>query len=175
MVKGTLGDPLVALAREAVEEYVRVGRMTAVPQPIPPELTTRAGTFICLKKYGQLRGCIGTIEPTQPSLAAEIIENAIGAAVRDPRFDPVTQDELEELEYSVDVLSAPQQITTITELDPKEYGVIVESGFKRGLLLPNLDGVDTVEEQVDIATRKAGIYDGETVTLYRFQVTRHAG
>lgn len=175
MVKGTQADPLVALAREAVEEYVRYGRMTSVPVPAPPELTARAGAFICLKKNGRLRGCIGTIEPTKPSLAAEIIENAVNSATQDFRFEPVGPDELADLEYSVDVLSHPEQITSLTELDPKKYGVIVESGFKRGLLLPDLEGVDTIEDQVGIAMSKAGIFDDEPMTLYRFQVTRHGG
>lgn len=175
MVKGTQGDPLVALAKEAVEEYVRFGLMTSVPVPCPPELATRAGAFICLKVHGQLRGCIGTIEPTKPNLAAEIIENAINSATGDPRFFPVTSDELDDLEYMVDVLGHAEQINGFDQLDPKKYGVIVESGLKRGLLLPDLEGVDTVEEQVDIAMKKAGIFRGEPVTLYRFEVKRHGG
>ncbi len=175
MVKGTEGDPLVSLARETIEEYIRFGRVTSVPLPMPPELEMRAGAFVCLKKHGQLRGCIGTIEPTQPNLAAEIIENAISASTRDPRFEPVDEEELDDLEYTVDVLSAPQRIESIADLDPKRYGVIVESGYKRGLLLPDLEGVDTVEDQVMIAMRKAGIWDGEPVTLYRFEVRRHGG
>lgn len=173
MIKGTDRDIFVALAQDAVEEYVRFRRITPVPSPLPPEFVVPAGVFVCLKKFGQLRGCIGTIEPAHPNLAAEIINNAISAAVSDPRFDPVTVDELPYLHYTVDVLSAPQRVTSMDELDPKLYGVIVESGFKRGLLLPDLEGVDTVEEQVGIAMRKAGIRDGEPITLYRFQVTRH--
>jgi AmmeMemoRadiSam system protein A len=175
MVKGAESDLFVALAKDAVEEYVRFGRVTPVPSPLPPEFMTRAGVFVCLKKLGQLRGCIGTIEPTKPNLAAEIIHNAISAAVSDPRFDPVTVEELPYLQYTVDILSAPQRVTSLDELDPKQYGVIVESGFKRGLLLPDLEGVDTVEDQIGIAMRKAGIRDGEPITLYRFQVTRHGG
>ena len=175
MVKGIHGDPLVALAKEAVEEFVRFGRATAVPAPVPPELVVRAGAFVCLKRNGQLRGCIGTIEPTQPSLAAEIISNAINSATEDPRFFPVTADELDGLEYTVDILGHPERIKSVDQLDPKKYGVIVESGYKRGLLLPDLEGVDTVEEQVDIAMKKAGIYHNEPVTLYRFEVKRHGG
>lgn len=175
MVKGTSGDPLVALAKEAVEEFVRFGRATSVPVPCPPELATRAGAFICLKVRGQLRGCIGTIEPTQPNLAAEIIGNAINSATEDPRFTPVTADELDDLEYTVDVLSHAEPINGLDQLDPKKYGVIVESGRRRGLLLPDLEGVDTVEEQVDIAKRKAGIYGDEPITLCRFEVKRHGG
>lgn len=175
MVKGTESDRLVSLARDTVEEYVRTGRVTSIPVPIPPELEMQAGAFICLKKHGQLRGCIGTIEPTQPNLAAEIVMNAISASTRDPRFEPVDVDELDDLEYSVDILSAPEQVDGLEDLDPKMYGVIVESGYKRGLLLPDLEGVDTVEDQVMIAMHKAGIHSDEPVTLYRFEVRRHGG
>ncbi|MHB0912983.1 MAG: AmmeMemoRadiSam system protein A [Armatimonadota bacterium] len=174
MVKGVQSDILVALAREAVEEYVRTRQVTAAPLPAPPELSERAGAFICLKKHGQLRGCIGTIEAVHPDLAHEIINNAISAAIDDPRFEPVDSEELDDLEYTVDVLSAAEPVTSLDELDPKRYGVIVQSGMRRGLLLPDLEGVDTVEEQVGIAMRKAGIFEGEPVDLYRFQVTRHA-
>lgn len=174
MAKKALNKPIAILARQAVEEYIRFRKIISVPEPVPEDMMNKAGAFICLKKRGQLRGCIGTIEPAQPNLASEVILNAISAAVQDPRFEPVTEDELADLEYTVDVLGSAEAITSITELDPKLYGVIVESGYKRGLLLPDLEGVDTVEDQVNIAIRKAGIYDGEPVTLYRFQVTRHA-
>jgi len=175
MVKGTESDLLVALARETVEEYVRFGRVTPAPSPVPPDLQIGRGAFICIKKHGQLRGCIGTIGATQSNLAAEVIQNAISAAVSDPRFEPVQEDELEHLTYTVDVLSAAEPVGSLSELDPKVYGVIVESGPKRGLLLPDLDGIDTIEDQVGIAMRKAGIRDGELISLYRFQVTRHGG
>jgi MEMO1 family protein len=167
-------DPLVTLAREAVEEYVKFGRKKSISAPVAEELTICAGAFVCLKKAGELRGCIGTIEATEPSIAAEIINNAISAATRDPRFGPVVEDELEYLEYTVDVLSAAEAITSLSDLDPKKFGVIVESGFKRGLLLPDLEGVDTVEFQLEIAMRKAGIREGESVSVSRFTVTRHA-
>lgn len=175
MVKRTDDDPLVNLARETVEEYIRAGRVKPVPLTTPPELEARAGAFICLKKFGQLRGCIGTIEPTQPNLAAEIVQNAISASTRDPRFEPVRERELADLEYTVDVLGLPEPAESLADLDPKRYGVIVESGHKRGLLLPDLEGVDTVEDQVTIAMQKAGIYDGEPIKLYRFEVRRHEG
>jgi len=175
MVESTKEDPLVALAKEAVEEYVRFGRTSDVPTPVPPELATRAGAFVCLKSRGRLRGCIGTIEPTKPNLAAEVISNAVNSATEDPRFFPVAADELDDLEYTVDVLGHAERIDGPEQLDPAKYGVIVESGHKRGLLLPDLEGVDTVEEQVDIAMKKAGIFDGEPVTLYRFEVKRHGG
>ena len=111
--------------------------------------------------------------PTQENIAQEIIKNAISAAVDDPRFSPVNASELEDLTISVDVLSPPEEISDISELDPKKYGVIVSSGYKKGLLLPDLEGVDTAEEQVDIARRKAGIYPDEKVKLYRFEVKRY--
>lgn len=175
MLKGVQSDPLVALAKETVEEYVRFGKVKTVPVPVPPELMTAAGAFVCLKSRGQLRGCIGTIEATQPNLAAEIVTNSISAAVNDPRFDPVTEDELENLHYTVDVMSAAEPVQSLDELDPKKYGVIVQSGYKRGLLLPDLEGVDTVEEQLGIAMQKAGIYENESASVFRFTVTRHGG
>jgi AmmeMemoRadiSam system protein A len=175
MVKGIEGDLFVALARETIEEYVALGRVKTPPMPIPPEMETCAGAFVTIHKHGRLRGCIGTIEPCQPNLAMEVIHNAISASTQDPRFEPITEDELENLTISVDVLSHPELVTAFDELDPRQYGVIVESGWRRGLLLPDLDGVDTVDEQVGIAMQKAGIRSGEPIQLYRFQVTRHGG
>ncbi len=175
MGKENEDDALVSLARETVEEYVRSGKTKPAPLLVTPELAERAGAFICLKKFGQLRGCIGTIEPTQSNLAAEIVQNAISASTCDPRFDAVQERELGDLEYTVDVMGAPEPVEGLADLDVKKYGVIVESGHKRGLLLPDLEGVDTVEDQVMIAMRKAGIYDGEPVCLYRFEVQRHGG
>ncbi len=166
-------SPLVELARRTIETYVREGKMIMPPAEPSPELKQRAGAFVSLHAHGELRGCIGTIEPTQPNLALEIIHNAISAAIRDPRFMPVTADELADLEISVDVLSAPEPISSLAQLDPKKYGVIVENEYRRGLLLPDLEGVDTVECQVDIARRKAGIRPHEPVQLYRFTVTRY--
>ena len=133
-----------------------------------------AGTFVSLHdSRGNLRGCIGTIEPQQPTVAQEVIQNAISAATRDPRFPPVQPEELEGLDIKVDVLTEPEPIDSMDQLDPKRYGVIVESDWRRGLLLPDLEGVDTVEYQVDIAMRKAGIRPDEPVQLYRFEVKRY--
>jgi AmmeMemoRadiSam system protein A len=164
---------LQEVAKKAVEEYVRSGKHLPVPIPVPQELNRRAGAFVCLKKGGELRGCIGTIEPTRDTLLHEVLQNAVSAAVEDPRFYPVRAEELEELEYSVDVLDEPELAISLEELDPKVYGVIVESGYKRGVLLPDLEGVDTVEEQLSIAMRKAGITSNEPVVVYKFKVTRH--
>jgi len=165
--------PLVELARQTIEAYVRTGKQIAPPEPLPPEMQQRAGAFVSLHAHGDLRGCIGTIEPTQASLASEVINNAIMAATEDPRFPPVRPGELAGLEISVDVLTAPEPVSSPAQLDPKVYGVIVQSGFRRGLLLPDLDGVDTVECQVDIARRKAGISPHERAQLYRFEVRRY--
>ena len=129
--------------------------------------------FVSLKKDGRLRGCIGTISPAAENIAAEILTNAVSAGIGDPRFDPVEEDELPELVYSVDVLGEAEPISGMDELDPKRYGVIVNKGHRRGLLLPNLEGVDTVRQQVDIALQKAGIRREESYTLERFEVVRH--
>ena len=132
-----------------------------------------AGVFVSLKKHGELRGCIGTFEPTRPNVALEIIHNAISAATRDPRFPPVEAHELSEIGYSVDILTKPEAVSDTKDLDPKRYGVIVESGWKKGLLLPDLEGVDTVEYQLSIAKQKAGIGEEEPVRIYRFMVKRY--
>lgn len=163
--------PMVRLAKEAVESYVREGK-TSRPKELTLEMKERAGVFISLHKHGQLRGCIGTFEPTKDNVAEEIIANAISSSTMDPRFPPVTASELDDLEYSVDILTEPEPVTGISQLDPKEYGVIVESGWKKGLLLPDLEGVDSVEEQIAICRLKAGISASEPVKLYRFQVRR---
>ena len=164
---------IVGLARQAIEEYVRTGKTIAPPRDLSPELAARAGVFVSLKKMGNLRGCIGTFEPTADTVAEEVIKNAIVAAMQDPRFHAVEENELAEIEYSVDVLSPPEKITDIKDLDPKEYGVIVVQGRRRGLLLPDLEGVDTIEEQLRITKMKAGIWTDENLELFRFTVTRY--
>ena len=167
-------DSFVRLARETVEQYVSIRKRYDVPEWATAEMTDhRAGVFVSIHKDGRLRGCIGTILPVYGSVAEEIIHNAISASTRDPRFDPIRPDELDKLEINVDVLTTPEKIESKDELDVKRYGVIVSSGGKRGLLLPDLDGVDTVDEQVDIAMRKGGISPREKITLERFEVIRH--
>jgi len=163
--------PVVKLAKETVESYIRKGK-TPRPKKLIPEMREQAGVFVSLHKHGQLRGCIGTFEPVKNSVAEEIIANAISSSTRDPRFPPVTASELDDLEYSVDILTKPEPVTDISQLDPREYGVIVESGWKKGLLLPDLEGVDSVEEQIAICRLKAGISASEPIKLYRFQVRR---
>ena len=167
-------DAYVKLARKSLEAWVRRREKIDVPEGLPAELTSRrAGAFVSLKKHGQLRGCIGTIAATAASVAGEIIRNARSAATEDPRFEPVEPAELDDLVYSVDILGDAEDIDSPSQLDVKRYGVIVTRGMKRGLLLPNLEGVDTVEEQISIVRRKAGIKDGEPVKLQRFEVVRH--
>ncbi len=170
--------PLVRLARRAIEEYVRTGKKIAPPAEPSPEMQRRAGAFVTIHRHGRLRGCIGTIQPTCDNLAEEVIQNAISAASRDPRFPPVRPDELDDLDVKVDVLSEPEEVHSLDELDPKRYGLIVQSArnpWKRGLLLPDLEGIDTVEKQV-FWTRyhKAGITDpDEPVRMFRFEVKRY--
>lgn len=168
-------DPYVQLARKSVEYYILHHRKMEMPEDLPEELLTRqAGAFVSIHEHGKLRGCIGTISPVRDCVAREIIDNAVSASTRDPRFDPIRADELKWLEISVDVLGEAEPISSAAELDVKRYGVIVSKGRKRGLLLPDLDGVDTVEEQISIAKSKAGIADWDNnVELQRFEVVRH--
>ena len=168
-------DPFVQLARQSLESYILNRRKLSVPSDLPEDLLSRrAGAFVSIHKNGMLRGCIGTISPVADTLAEEIIQNAISASTRDPRFPPIRPEELKDLEISVDVLGEPEDIRSEEELDVKRYGVIVSSGMRRGLLLPDLEGVDTVAEQIAIARHKAGIRPGEKVSLQRFEVVRHA-
>jgi AmmeMemoRadiSam system protein A len=164
--------PLVKLAKKTVEMYVRE---TKIPQAgeLTDEMKERAGVFVSIHKFGGLRGCIGTFEPQKANVAEEIIANAISSATRDPRFPPIALSELKDLEYSVDVLTTPEPVASTDQLDPKRYGVIVEAGYRKGLLLPDLEGVDTVDEQIDICRQKAGIMPDEPVRLYRFEVKRY--
>ncbi|MFH1169546.1 MAG: AmmeMemoRadiSam system protein B [Chloroflexota bacterium] len=164
--------PLVQLAKTAVETYVREGKVVR-PGELTPEMKERAGTFVSIHKLGALRGCIGTFEPGRKNVAEEIITNAISSATRDPRFSPVTARELADLDYSVDVLTRPEPVADKGQLDPKKYGVIVECGWRRGLLLPDLEGVDSVDQQIDICRQKGGIGPDEDVKLYRFEVKRY--
>ena len=167
-------DEYVKLARKSLESYIKDRKVIDVPEGLPEEMTEKqAGVFVSIHENGALRGCIGTILPCTDSIAEEIIDNAVSASTRDPRFDPVTPEELQWLEVNVDVLSEPEDIDSPEELDVKKYGVIVSCGGRRGLLLPDLDGVDTVEQQIRIAMQKGGIREGEDIRLQRFTVTRH--
>jgi len=170
---GSDGHEIVALARKAIEDYVTAGRVVT-PEPLKdPELPARAGAFVSLHRDGRLRGCIGTIAPVEDTLAEEVVRNAIQAATADPRFPRLSPDELGDLDVKVDVLHVPEECT-IEELDHTTYGVIVGCDVRRGLLLPDLDGVESVEHQVQIACHKAGIMLHEEVSLQRFKVDRYA-
>jgi len=181
-VKGVDSSPYVKLARATIEQFIRTGKRLRFSKDLPKGLadelpieatSRRAGAFVSVHKNGALRGCIGTICPVQDSIAEEIISNAISAVSRDPRFEIVREDELELLEISVDILGEPEDIDGPDKLDVKRYGVIVSCGFKRGLLLPDLDGIDTVEEQIDIARQKGGISPDDNYKLQRFEVVRY--
>lgn len=167
-------DDYVKLAIKTIENYILNHKIIDVPDGLPSEmLTQKAGAFVSIHEHGELRGCIGTIAPTRECVAKEIIGNAISAATRDPRFPAINASELPWLEISVDVLGAPEDIDSKDELDVRKYGVIVTSGHKRGLLLPDLNGVDTVDQQVSIAMQKGGISKFEKYKLQRFEVIRH--
>jgi AmmeMemoRadiSam system protein A len=170
--------PLVQLARETIELYVTQKREPDPPLDLAPEMQRRAGAFVTIHRQGQLRGCIGTIEPTCANVAEEVIQNAISAATRDPRFPPVRRSELRDLEVKVDVMGEPEEVHALDQLDPRRYGLIVQSEthpWKRGLLLPDLEGIDTVEKQVYWTRHhKAGITDPqEPVKMFRFEVKRY--
>ena len=175
--RADLEDGYRSLARKSLEFTVKTGDILPLPPGLPAELTeNKAGVFVSIHKNGRLRGCVGTISPATGSIALEIIRNAVSAGLRDNRFEPVSARDLPALVYKVDVLSAPEPIAGPEELDVKRYGVIVSSGNRRGLLLPNLDGVDTVDAQIDIAKRKAGIAEttpSESIKLERFEVVRY--
>ena len=167
-------DEYVLLAKETINEYIKNNRIIEVPKNISNDLKNkRAGVFVSIHEFGELRGCIGTIIGVRNNVAEEIIHNAIEASTKDPRFPKITSDELEYLDINVDVLMPAEKVNSIDELDVKKYGVIVTSGYKRGLLLPDIDGVDTVEEQINIAKRKANINDNEKIEIEKFEVIRH--
>ncbi|MBQ6655094.1 MAG: AmmeMemoRadiSam system protein A [Erysipelotrichaceae bacterium] len=167
-------DPYVALARRTIESWVREDKKIKLPDDLPEKmLTGRAGTFVSLHKDGMLRGCIGTMFPTTGCIGQEIINNAISACSRDPRFNEVNERELDYLDISVDVLSESVKIKSRDELDVRKYGIIVSDGYRQGVLLPDLDGVDSVDQQIAIARRKAGIAENEEITIEKFEVVRH--
>ncbi|MBU0502406.1 MAG: AmmeMemoRadiSam system protein A [bacterium] len=164
--------PLVQLARQTIAAYLIDKKILKPPVELIPEMKERAGVFVSLHRKGALRGCIGTFAPTTDNVAQEIIRNAIEASTRDPRFAPMAADELEDLEISVDVLASPEKVSSKKDLDAKEYGVIVKSGSRRGLLLPNLPGVNTPDEQINICRQKAWIDEHDPIELFRFKVRR---
>ncbi len=163
--------PIVELARQAVENYVR-DREISRPGKLTPEMREEAGVFVSIHKRGQLRGCTGTFQSTRSNVAREIIHNAIRSATRDHRFSPVTPEELPQLTYKVDILTKPEPVSSKSEMDPRKYGILVVYGGRKGLLLPDLEGVDSVDQQIEIASAKGGINPDEPVKLYRFEVRR---
>lgn len=166
-------DECVRLAKRVLENYIKTGKRAEPEKEIPAWMREeKAGVFVCLKKKGELRGCIGTFLPTTDCVADEICRLAVSSGTEDPRFNPVTEDELDDLEYSVDILSTPER-AEYEDLDVKRYGVIVSKGYRRGLLLPDLEGVDTVDYQLAIALSKGGIDPSEDFEIERFTVERH--
>lgn len=163
------------IAVRAIQSCVNEGRVLDAREvaDLKPDVEGSAGVFVCIKKGGELRGCIGTFRPTRSDVVEEIIHNAAGSCTRDPRFYPVGREELSDLEVSVDILSPPEKVDDVSELDPRQYGVIVQAGVRVGLLLPDLEGVDDVETQLDIARQKAGIKPEEPAEIYRFTVDRY--
>lgn len=167
-------DEYVLLAIKTIYEYIRKGNIIEIPNNISEELLeNKRGVFVSIHKFNQLRGCIGTIYPTYDNIAEEIISNAINASTKDNRFNPITEDELDYLDINVDVLQKPEDINNPNELDIKKYGVIVSSGYKKGLLLPDIPGIESIEEQIEIAKRKGNIKEDEDIKLERFEVIRH--
>ena len=164
-----IGRAALALARAAVERYVRTGLVGEPPDP----LGGPGGAFVTLRLGGRLRGCVGTLAPTRPDIAREIVASAIAAASTDPRFSPVRADELAALDYEVDVVGAVETVEGLDDLDPRRYGVLVEADGRRGVLLPDLVGVETAAQQVDIARGKAGLAPGVAARLSRFTVRRY--
>ena len=162
------------MARKSLEHYLVYHQYLELPKDLPKELLkTQKAVFVTLKKHGHLRGCIGTLKPTKKCVAEEIVHNAVSAGLHDPRFPEMKIQELVELIYSVDILSSPEDIDDVALLNPKEYGVIVQTSRKSGLLLPNLEGIDTVKEQLKIAKQKANIREDEEISIKRFKVVRH--
>jgi AmmeMemoRadiSam system protein A len=163
------GQSAAVLAREAIRLYLATGQFLEPPEPIAPDLAAVSGVFVTLSRQGDLRGCVGTIRPTQPTAAHELVQSAIGAATRDPRFDPVSIAEIPDLEVHVQLLDAPEPIQSPDDLDPLRYGLIVRSGDRQGLLLPGLDGLRTPDEQIAAACQKAGISPYAPLELFRFR------
>ncbi len=165
--------PYISLAFNSIRHFLNSGHLLPCPDLLSGELSQKKGVFVSLKKNGQLRGCIGSLTPQHDSLAVEIIQNAVKAASKDPRFDAIAADELDELSISIDVLSPLEKIDDPAQLDCKQFGLAVRYEDKQGVLLPNLDGIDTVEEQLRVCLKKAGIDPGAAYEMHRFLVHRY--
>ncbi len=174
MIEENKEHPYVSLARRTIETYLETGQVIDPPQPLPKDMAEPGAVFVSLHTAnGLLRGCRGTISPTEPTLAEEIIKTAIASATDDPRFLPMTPDETGGLDIKVDVLSPLEPISDANELDEKKYGVLIKSGHRRALLLPDIEAVDSVPRQLELVRKKAGLRPDEPAELYRFTVTRY--
>ena len=169
----TNSHPYVVLAIESVHHYLEHGVPPPRPEPLTEDLQKKKGAFVCIKNGSKLRGCIGNLTPIHDNLAAEIIQNAVSAATRDPRFPPIDKKELANLTFSVDVLTPLEKVDNVSKLDCRKYGVAVKSGEKLGVLLPDLEGVDTVQKQIEICLKKGGIEKTESCEMFRFEVKRY--
>jgi AmmeMemoRadiSam system protein A len=169
---GTSQHPYVSLAKESIHHYLNHHEKLSCPSPLSKDLQSRSGAFVSIKKLKRLRGCIGTLEPSEPNLALEIIENALKAALHDPRFSPVTSEELQDLTYSIDVIRPLEKVSSPADLDPHIYGLVVRSNGNQGVLLPDLEGIDSTEEQIQICRSKGRIPDEVPIEMYRFRVKR---
>ncbi len=169
---GTFQHPYISLAQESIQHYLSYQEKLPCPNPLSQDMVSRSGAFVSIKKSQRLRGCIGTLEPCEANLALEIIENALKAALHDPRFSPVTTEELQDLTYSIDVVQPLEKISGLSELDPKIYGLVVRNKSRQGVLLPDLEGVDSAEEQIQICREKGKIHPDDPVEMYRFKVDR---
>ncbi len=165
--------PIIKFAKDAIRAYITKGVIPRTNKKLAEELLGKGGVFVSIKKHGRLRGCIGSIEPEKNNLAEEIAQSAISASTKDPRFPPITIDELEDLTISVDLLSSLESVTDLSQLNPKKYGIFVASGGKAGVLLPDLEGIDTVEEQLQIVKKKGKIKPYEKIKIKRFEVKRY--
>ena len=170
---GTSTNLNVGLAEKSVRHFIQEGKPLPCPDDLPENLRQKAGAFVSIKKKKKLRGCIGTLKPRERNLAHEIIQNAISAATKDPRFSPVSKEELDDLTISVDVISALEKVDSLSQLDAKVYGVVVKNEGKQGVLLPDLEGIESPEEQIQICRMKANIKEEDPVELYRFTVQRY--
>ena len=167
--------PYIKLAIESVRYYLLKKKLLPCPSPLSSTMECQSGVFVSIKikKNNNLRGCIGTIEPSQDNLAKEIIKNAVSAATRDPRFEPIKIEELNKLSFSVDILTPLEPIDTTEKLDPRRYGLSIKDNGKQGILLPDLEGIDTPEKQIDICLKKATIPKSSRYQMYRFEVKRY--
>lgn len=165
---------IIKLVKYTIEYYLQNNNLPQIPNFVDKKLLdTKSACFVSIHtKDDDLRGCIGTLEPVYDNLVMEIIHNAISASMKDPRFSPITKDELPNLVFNVDILSPASLIKNKDELDPKKYGVIVSIDYRKGILLPDLEEVDTVEQQLEIACSKAGISQGENFDIYKFSIDR---